>query len=245
MDLRMTRLVVSFNRHYFGLALLACGVGMLLFWWMEQPLVRLGLGVGMGLALYFMVASILAAYVTYDASDLYRMRWWPGRCLPVPPVQGVLLHAGFDPASAALQTRFPTLRLRILDFFDPQRTTETSIQRAHRLQPPTAAEERIAPDAWPVTSASQDAVFILNAAHELRTPGERIAFFREAQRVLRPEGRIIVVEQPRDLLNFACFGVAAFHFFGRRTWLEAFAAANLTVRDEFCISPFLRAFVLQ
>src|SRR4051812_28920253 len=100
------------------------------------------------------------------------------------------------------------MRLRVLDFFDPGTTTEPSIQRAHRLVPPSVAEERTVPDAWPVPSASQDAVFALSAAHELRKEGERATFFREARRVLRPGGRVVVIEQLRDVANFACFGVA-------------------------------------
>src|SRR5262249_13514381 len=134
---------------------------------------------------------------------------------------------------------------RILDFFDPRKTTEASIRRAHRLNPPTAPEERVAADSWPVKTASQDVVFSLSAAHELRKKEERAAFFHEAGRRLKGGGRLIVIEQLRDLVNFACFGVAAFHFLSRRTWLESFASAKLTLADEFRITPFMRAFVLQ
>ena len=103
----------------------------------------------------------------------------------------------------------------------------------------------MAAEAWPVETASQDVVFALSAAHELRKAEERIAFFREARRILRQGGKVIVIEQVRDFCNFACFGVAAFHFLSRRTWLQSFAGANLKVTDEFTITPFMRAFVLQ
>jgi hypothetical protein len=39
--------------------------------------------------------------------------------------------------------------------------------------------------------------------------------------------------------------VAAFHFLTRGTWLQSFAGVGLTVADEFRITLFLRAFVLQ
>jgi hypothetical protein len=137
------------------------------------------------------------------------------------------------------------MRLRILDFFDPRKTTEASIQRAHRLAPPSASSERIPTNSWPVASGSQDVVFALNAAHELRKPEERAAFFREAKRVLREKGQVIVIEQMRDVANFACFGPAAFHFLSRRTWVKSFSQASVKIADEFRITPFLMAFVLR
>src|SRR5262249_37295730 len=161
------------------------------------------------------------------------------------PDDGIVVHAGFDPASAVIKAKFPQLRLRVLDFFHASTTTEASIQRAHRLNPPSAPEERILAEAWPVETASQDVVFALSAAHELRKAEERVAFFREAKRVLKSGGKVIVIEQLRDVVNFACFGVAAFHFLSRRTWLESFAGANLRVADEFTITPFMRTFVLR
>jgi len=241
----MTRLVVSFNRHFFVIALAACGVGLALIVLVENPLVRTLLVLGVGLSSYFMVASVVASYFVYDASDLYKLEWWPARCLQQPPQDGIILHAGFDPASSKIKAKFPRARLRVLDFFDASKTTEASIQRAHRLNPPSAAEERIPAEAWPVETASQDVVFALSAAHELRKADERIAFFREAKRVLKGGGTVIVIEQLRDFFNFACFGVAAFHFLSRRTWMQSFAGADLTVKDEFAITPFMRAFVLH
>lgn len=243
--MRMTKLLVSFNRHFFAIAILASAAGIALFVIFENPFVRAFLAAGVGLAVYFVVASVIAAFCIYDASDLYKLTWWPARCLDRSPEYGVLVHAGFDPTSAKIRANFPQMQLRILDFFDAKTTTEPSIQQAHRLVPPSEPGERIRVDAWPVDSASQDVVFAMTAVHELRGVQERIAFFRETKRIIKRGGKVIVIEQLRSFCNFACFGVAAFHFFSRRTWLEAFAATDLAVSDEFRITPFLRAFVLQ
>ncbi len=56
---------------------------------------------------------------------------------------------------------------------------------------------------------------------------------------------MIVIEQLRNAINFSCFGIAAFHFLSRRTWLQSFASAGFIVADEFRITPFMTAFVLQ
>ena len=243
--MRMTHLVVSFNRHFFGIAILACMVGIALILLVDSFPLQLLLGVGIGLATWFLVASVIASYVVYDASDLYRLKWWPSKIFRKSPGCGVLVHAGFDPASPALRRKFPDMRLRVLDFFDAQTTTEASIQRAHQLNSPPAPLEVIQFDSWPVADGSQDAVFALSAAHELRKDNERVAFFGEAKRVLNRNGRIVVIEQMRDGSNFACFGFAAFHFLPRTTWLRSFRGADLTLVDEFKITPFMTAFVLQ
>jgi hypothetical protein len=243
--MKMTRMVVSFNRHFFVLAIAACVVGITILLVGFNPVLRGVAALASCVAVYFMISSVIASYVTYDASDLYKLEWWPRRTFSRVPGEAVLVNAGFDPASPVIRAKYPQTQLRVLNFFNEHRTTEASIQRAHRLSVPAAAEEKIASDAWPVASASQDVVFALSAAHELRKAEERVAFFQEAKRVLKRDGRIIVIEQLRDWINFACFGIAAFHFLGRTTWLRSFAAAGLTVRDEFKISPFLRAFVLQ
>ncbi len=243
--MRMTKLVVSFNRHFFVLALLACSIGLGLFVILVDPLLQIVVISGVGLAVYFMIASVVASYFIYDASDLYRLSWWPRRCLQESPENGIVVHAGFDPASSAIGARFPQMRLRILDFFDTHKTTEASIQRAHHLAPPSVSSEQMSANSWPVVSGSQDVVFALNAAHELRKAEERAAFFREAKRVLGEKGKVIVIEQLRDIANFACFGPAAFHFLSHQTWLKSFSQANLMIADEFRITPFLRAFVLH
>jgi len=243
--MRMTMLVVSFNRHFFAIAVAACVAGISLILVLENPFFRALVGVGVGLAAYFMAASVIASYLIYDASDLYKLRWWPTRAIQNSPADGIVVHAGFDPASGVIAVAFPRMHLRVLNFFDPRTTTEASIQRAHRLSPSSVSEERIASGAWPVATASQDVVFALSAAHELRKVEERVAFCEEAKRVLKEGGKVIVIEQLRDLANFACFGVAAFHFLSRRTWLASFASAGLAATDEFKISPFMSAFVLQ
>lgn len=241
----MTKLVVSFNRHFFAIAFLACVCAFVLILVLDNMIVRWVLGFGIMLAVHFMVASIVASYFIYDASDLYKLRRWPGRCLEIPPKEGLVLHAGFDPASAEIKTKYPQMHLRVLDFFDADKTTEASIQRARLVNPSFDLEEQTAAECWPVDSASQDVVFALSAAHELRKEEERIGFFREARRVLKSGGKVIVIEQLRDVFNFACFGVAAFHFLSRRTWLRSFAGAELALKDEFTLTPFIRVFVLQ
>lgn len=242
---RMTKLVISFNRHFFFIALAACAVGIALIVFIEHTLFRWGIGLGIAAAIYFIVGSLIASYFIYDHSDLYKLEEWPAKSFPTDPASAVIIHAGFDPASGAFRARFPNTCVRVLDFFKPEETTEASIQLAHRLNPPTGPQEHTASDSWPVDAASQDAVMALSAAHEIRDDERRASFFREAKRVLKPGGRVVVIEQLRDLPNFLCFGIAAFHFLSRRTWLRSFRAGGLNLESEFKITPFMRVFVLS
>jgi SAM-dependent methyltransferase len=242
---RMTRLVISFNRHFFCIALAACAVGIAIMLLIHQPLIRWALGVGVAAGIYFILASVIASYFNYDYSDLYKLREWPSRSFPANLASAVIIHAGFDPASGAFRVRYPETNVRVLDFFTAEETTEASIQLAHRLNPPSGPQEHTSLDHWPVETSSQDAVMALSAAHEIRDDARRVSFFREAKRVLRPGGRVVVIEQLRDLPNFLCFGAAAFHFLSRNTWLRSFRDSGLILEREFSITPFMRAFVLS
>jgi hypothetical protein len=86
---------------------------------------------------------------------------------------------------------------------------------------------------------------LLLAAHELRSHESRVALFSEIHRVLAPTGKAIVAEHLRDLANATVFGPGALHFHSRRPWMRCFEDAQLAVRSEFAITPFVRVFVLE
>ncbi len=241
----MTKLVVVFNWHFFLIAALACTIGIAGIIFVDINWLRIVLGVGVAAGVYFMVASIIASYFVYDHSDLYKLTWWPDRVIPEGASNGVLVHAGFDPASRKLAKKYPELNLRILDFFDSDTTTETSIRTARKLFPPLENETQIKIEAWPLEDDSQDVVFAISAAHEIRDDDERASFFREANRVLRSGGRLVVVEQLRDFRNFLAFGGAVLHFLSHATWIRSFKAGGFEKPEEFWISPWMKVFVLS
>ena len=240
----MTKLVVVFNWHFFLMAAFACAIGIAGIAFVDIIWIQIVLGLGVAAGIYFMVISIIASYFVYDHSDLYKLNWWPDRVIPEGASSAVLVHAGFDPASRKLTRKYPELNLQILDFFDSDTTTETSIRTARKLFPPLENETQIKIDVWPLEDGSQDIVFAISAAHEIRNDDERAAFFREANRVLRSGGRLVVIEQLRDWRNFLAFGGAVLHFLSRGTWIRSFTAGGFGTPEEFWISPWMKAFVL-
>ncbi len=241
----MTKLVVVFNWHFFLIAGLACVGGVIAIWLIPFTWMQIVIGLGVVAAVYFLIISIIASYLVYDHSDLYKLERWPDRVIPREANSATLVHAGFDPASRKLIEKYPDFQWTVLDFFDAGTTTETSIRTARKLFPPVQGEIQIKASDWPLEDSSQDVIFIISAAHEIRHDPERSAFFREASRCVKPTGRVVVIEQLRDLRNFLVFGAAVLHFLSYQTWKSSFEDGHLRSVDEFWMSPWMKTFVLQ
>lgn len=97
----------------------------------------------------------------------------------------------------------------------------------------------------PVSDHDQDAVFLLFAAHEVRDAEHRTQLLREAARVLRKRGYVVIVEHLRDWKNFMAFGPGFLHFHSKRNWLRSIRAAGLFVEKETQVTPFVRCFLLR
>ena len=83
------------------------------------------------------------------------------------------------------------------------------------------------------------------SAHEIRDRKERIAFFQELHRVLRPQGLMYVTEHLRDINNMIVYTVGAFHFYSKRSWLLLFGASDWVVTEEIKQNPFVKTFILE
>ena len=194
--------------------------------------------------LFWMLMSLVASYWIYDRSRLCRWDW----IAPLAPAfaRSLLnIHAGFDESSDALAELFPNAQLRVLDIFDEIEMSEPSIARARRYSPSRHVPEGADFRKLNVDDNSADLVTLLLAAHEIREPKSRHAFFQELHRILASDGRIILAEHLRDLPNFLAFGPGFMHFHSRRTWRAALEASGLWVEKEFSITPFVRIFVIR
>jgi ubiquinone/menaquinone biosynthesis C-methylase UbiE len=201
-------------------------------------------------ALYLLTASLLVSHLIYDRSPLYHFNWAAQHAAP--PAHRILnLHSGFDESSPALKNLFPTANLLIFDFYDKQRMTEASIARARRYQNQTAPPwlksqtQSIAATSLPLADNSIDTLFAILALHEVRQPQDRTRLFAEITRVLRPAGRLLLVEHLRNPANFLAFGPQFVHFYSRRLWLNLAQHANLNLIHESRITPFVALFVFE
>lgn len=200
--------------------------------------------VGVG-CVYFLIGSLGVSYWVYDRSDLYRWSWLDRALGNVRIGEVTLCHSGFDEASAMLKHKFPQSGWRVLDHYDPAVMTEASIRRARKLFPPTDGTITAKFDRWPLADCSQEVVFGMLAIHELRSDGERAAWFAEAGRCLADEGRLVLVEHVRNLANFVAFGPGFLHFHSVASWRKSWKTGGMKLVDSFRITPFVRVFILK
>lgn len=193
---------------------------------------------------YFLFVSLGVSHLIYDRSDLYRWSWLDRALANSAARSFVFCHSGFDEASVSLRERLGDVEWVVLDHYDEARMTEASIRRARALYPPTSGTLPARFDRWPVDSGAVDVVFGLLAIHELRSEEERQAWFLEAKRCLRKSGRVILVEHTRDFANFLAFGPGFVHFHSPASWRRCFERAGFGSLDEFCVTPWVRVFVI-
>lgn len=187
-----------------------------------------------------LAGSTAACWWVYARSELYSLDWLTGP-LPDGPGDHLVISAGLDETSHPLALRYPRTDQTVVDLYDPALTTEGSIRRARRRVPPRPGTLPGRPSRLPLATGSQDTVFAVFAAHELRLAPDREALFTEITRTLRPGGTLILVEHLRDRANTAAFGPGAWHFMPRREWLRLADGAGLRSVTETRIANLVTA----
>jgi ubiquinone/menaquinone biosynthesis C-methylase UbiE len=186
--------------------------------------------------------SLSVSYFVYDCSSLYKLTWLHNLQIGNKIIN---INAGFDETSQLIRKRYPNAELSVLDFYDPTKHTEVSIKRARKAYLPFPKTIRTSTTHLPVQDESADNIFTFFSAHEIRNDDERVAFFNELNRVLTPEGQVIVTEHLRDTANFIAYNIGFLHFHSRWTWLQTFGKAGFKVSNEIKITPFISTFILN
>lgn len=232
--------IVRFNWHFYVLSL---GVLLLIYALaITYPSFSGYLGTAGLVILLLIVISLSVSYYVYDLSGLYNFSW-----LEVEQTDRKIINisAGFDETSAILEKKFLTAELIALDFYDPSKHTEVSIKRARRAYPVFPGTIEVASVDLPLENGCADKIFVILSAHEIRDMKERILFFKELRRLLKPAGQIFIVEHLRDTANFVAYNVGFFHFYSRSSWCEVFFKADLKIQKERKITPFISIFTLE
>ncbi|MNY09362.1 Ubiquinone/menaquinone biosynthesis C-methyltransferase UbiE [compost metagenome] len=186
--------------------------------------------------------SLAVSYYVYDRSGLYEFDW-----LKVLKTEKriVNISAGFDESSALLKDRFKDVELIVLDFYDPMKHTEVSIKRARKAYPTYDGTRQVKTTHLELEGNSADKILVMLSAHEIRNEQERIAFFKELKRVIRADGQIFIVEHLRDRANFLAYNIGFFHFYSKSVWCRTFQDADLNIKHEIKLTPFISTFILE
>ncbi len=235
--------IVRFNWHYYAIALLGIGAGLVARLFVTGTVHLLATALLLTAVAGLVVSLAVSCYV-YDLSGLYALAWLPGK-LSAPGVRLVNIHAGFDETSALLRGRYPQAALRVLDFYDRRKHTEISIRRARKAYPPFPGTQPVTTEDVPLAAGSADCIFLILAAHEIRDPSERTRFFARLRQALGPDGRVVVVEHLRDWPNFLAYNFGFYHFYPGSTWRRTFCQSGLRLVEANKITPFVSVFILQ
>jgi ubiquinone/menaquinone biosynthesis C-methylase UbiE len=104
------------------------------------------------------------------------------------------------------------------------------------------ATQQIVSNLIPLKDNSVDVIFLLSAAHEIRSQEEKIQFLKECHRLCKKNGKVIMVEHLRDFPNFLAFSVGFTHFFSKKIWRNAFEKAGFSSFAETKFTPFMSIF---
>lgn len=243
--MKITKLVVLFN---YQKILLGFIVSVLLFgfsFWVNSAPIILILRVLSGLIILNIFASLLASYILYDNSDLYELNNLKGIIDWNKTENVILVHASFDPLSKSLEEKYPNLNLTACDIFGNRHEQEKGIETSKKIFPPNPKEIKIKPHQLPFEDRSQNVILAITALHEILDHDQRVLFFKEAKRVLRDNGLIIVSEQFRDFTNFLFFNIGAFHFLRKKQWQKAISEAGLEIAENKKITPFANILIVK
>ena len=234
--------ILSFNRHFyfigFGIIAVLFASRYLIHWpdtlfWLVIIAFLAGL----------IMPLIVSAYV-YDYSGYYDFHWLKNIVRNDEDIKLVVnINAGFDETSFIIHDIIPQSELRVFDFYDAQRHTEPAIKRARKVTLEYPNTQHIASNSIPIGDGAADIVFLLSAAHEIRSNDEKVILLKECYRLCKPGGKVIMVEHLRDFPNFLAFTVGFTHFFSRDTWKKAFERAGFTSFRETKFTPFMSIFM--
>ena len=233
--------IIRFNWHFYVIALVFLCALLIL-----NPFVDVAFRNYISIVLItvftIILSSLTVSFYVYDLSNLYELDWLADDKIQINIAN---ISAGFDETSHLLELKFKNAKLTALDFYNPETHTEVSIKRARKAYPAYPNTIKINSNKINLPHDSFDIVFVILAAHEIRNDDERTLFFKEATRILKSNGQIIVVEHLRDFANFAAYNIGIFHFLSKSTWLKTFESSNLKIIKTQKITPFITVFTLQ
>lgn len=232
--------IVRFNWHFYILALLFFIITLSFLIFIKTPFdVYLSV---LGILIFSSTfISLAVSYYIYDFSGLYELNWVKNSNKHYEIVN---INSGFDETSHLLKNKFPNAKLSVLDFYDPKKHTEVSIKRARKAYPLFPNTKSVTTNNLALADNEADLIFLTFATHEIRNEQERIIFFKELKRILKPSGQIIVSEHLRDTTNFLAYNIGFLHFYSRKTWYKTFETANFVVKKEEKLTPFISKFTL-
>jgi ubiquinone/menaquinone biosynthesis C-methylase UbiE len=233
--------ILSFNRHFYVFGLIALTVIIISFLAFNWSTFLFWIVIFA--FLYGLIMPLIVSAYVYDFSGYYNFDWLKNYNFTDAEGKQILnINAGFDETSFIIKNNFPKSELQVFDFYNSKQHTEPAIIRARKVSLVYPNTQQIFSNSIPLKDNSVDLIFLLSAAHEIRTQVEKIEFLKECNRVCKPTAYVIMIEHLRDFPNFIAFTIGFTHFFSKNTWEKAFQAAGFSTFTEQKFTPFMSIF---
>lgn len=199
---------------------------------------------------YFFGASLWAAHELYDRREqepaqlLFRM----GQLKPADE----FVHVGLGRRRTAvrLSRRLMSGRLTVVDVYNPQLTPSRTLARARltlqQLEPDprlTWLEGNI--ELLPLPDHCTQVVTMNRVLSELWQHGDRMLLLEEVYRILRPGGRLLLIEPVRTQRSWLVWGPAALRLQPLPYWQRLFRKGGFNLKKEESLNGLAHCFALQ
>ena len=169
--------ILSFNRHFYiyGLIILVLIISnFLIFKWST-----IFLWVIIIAFLYGLIMPLIVSAYVYDFSGYYDFNWLNKLNLKDSDTKQLInINAGFDETSFIIKSHFPESDLKVFDFYNSKQHTEPAIVRARKVSLVYPETQQIKSDFIPFKDQTVDIIFLLSAAHEIRSHEEKNNVFK-------------------------------------------------------------------
>ena len=190
---------------------------------------------------YFMVAGIWEARQRFDFDGItpHHVLFDMGQ-LPA-TARFAYIDLGLQRQAIGLSRRLTTGQIIIIDIYNPQWTISPWLVRWHAQQPPPPPDPRLS---WregslnllPLPDESISTVMLCHIAGEFWQDGDRTALLREAYRVLKPQGQLLLAESVRSQTNWLIRGLAGGGLPTSDYWLNLLRQTGYRIRNEKNVS---------
>ena len=244
--MKITKLVILFNKDKIIIGVGVSIISFLTSFYTSTPLSQILVTLSC-LILINIIAAIIASYVLYDKSELYSPKKLFKNISFKEDDKVILLHASFDPVSSELEKMFKVDNFKVYNIYGNrhEHEHESAIKISEQSFPPNERDIKINPTKFPDNSDTYDYLFAITSIHEILTHTERVEFFKEAKRILKKDGTLIVCEQMRSTVNFLFFNFGFLHFVSMRNWKKAINEAGMNIETENSLTPFAKVLYIK
>ena len=189
------------------------------------------------IVIYYMAAGIWEARQRYDLDGItpHHVLFDMGQ-LPATE-RFAYVDLGLQRQAIGLSRRLTTGQIIVIDIYNPQWTISPWLVRWRTQQPPPPADPRLI---WregnlsllPLPDESINTVMVCHVAGEFWQDGDRIALLREAYRILKPQGQLLLAESVRSQTNWLIRGVACLGLPTADYWRKLLQQSGYRIRSE-------------